>query len=151
MSGQNTVEKSYEVVFFSKYRYGRRPSDHDVMTFFEKYGTVDHVESEEGKNFCLVFMSQLNTTLQHHRTRFTINQIIQDTDSLPDEDRPIVDVARRRKPRRNNNRYRNNNEEYRNNNEEYRNNQKDDEERNDGWNTVVSGRNKKQYREVASN
>jgi hypothetical protein len=97
MQGQEPREKKYEVVFFSKYRYGRRPSNEYVTAFFEKYGVVDHVEAEEGKNFCLVFMTKLNTTLQHHRTRFTLNQIIQDTDTLSNEDRPIVEVARRKK------------------------------------------------------
>ena len=69
---------SYEVVFFTKYLSGKRPSVDDITTFFTNYGSVHHVNCPENRNCAFVFMTSLNTNVEHRRTRTTISQIIHD-------------------------------------------------------------------------
>ena len=68
----------YEVVFFARYGSNPRPPIEKITDFFNKYGVVHHVNCPEGRNYAFVFMSSLNTTAEHRRTRTTISQIIKD-------------------------------------------------------------------------
>lgn len=71
--------KRYEVVFFVKYNMTfERPSEENIVSYFTKYGDVDHVNCPENKNYAIVFMESLNTEVEHRRTRTTISQIIKD-------------------------------------------------------------------------
>ena len=89
---ENTTEKPsrYEVVFFARYHTNPRPSSDDVTKYFSNYGTVDHVNCPEGRNYAFVFMASLNTTAEHRRTRSTISQIISD---MTPENRFHITVA----------------------------------------------------------
>lgn len=68
---------NYEVVFFARY-YNGRPSVDEIINFFNNYGVVHHVNCPEGRNNAFIFMSSLSTTVEHRRTRTTINQIRND-------------------------------------------------------------------------
>ena len=88
---QAPKEKSnYEVVFFARYHTNPRPSNEAIVNFFSNYGVVDHVNSPEGRNYAFVFMTSLNTTADHRRTRSTISQIIRD---MTPENRFHITVA----------------------------------------------------------
>ena len=69
---------NYEVVFFARYHSCTRPPADDVTAYFNKYGTVHHVNCPKDTNYAFVFMASLNTTAEKRRTRTTISQIIQD-------------------------------------------------------------------------
>jgi len=71
-------KNNYEVVFFVKYNYNPRPSLENMTNFFNNYGVVNHIDCPEGRNYAFVFMTSLSTTVEHRRTRTTINQIIKD-------------------------------------------------------------------------
>ena len=81
---QNTTNSkdrnTYEVVFFIKYHIPNipRPSKEDAETFFNNYGVVHHINYPQNRNFMFVFMTSLNTPVEHRRTRTTISQIIRD-------------------------------------------------------------------------
>jgi len=89
----STVQKekvNYEVVFFANYNTNPRPSVEEITNFFNGYGVVHHVNCPEGRTCAFVFMSSLNTTAEHRRTRNTISQIIQD---MTPENRFRITVA----------------------------------------------------------
>ena len=69
---------NYEVVFFARYHSSQRPSSEDVTAYFNRYGTVHHVNCPQDSNYAFIFMSSLNTTAERRRTRATISQIIND-------------------------------------------------------------------------
>uniref|UniRef100_A0A6G6ACX5 RRM domain-containing protein n=1 Tax=Borely moumouvirus TaxID=2712067 RepID=A0A6G6ACX5_9VIRU len=101
-----TVEKpSYEVVFFARYNKDKRPSSEDITNFFNKYGVVHHVKCPESRNCAFIFMTSLNTTAEHRRTRTTISQIIHD---MTPENQFHITVADGRRPRQ----YHNNNNQF---------------------------------------
>lgn len=84
-----TPKIKYQVVFFLKYSSVRPPMD-DIITFFNNYGEVHHVNCPENKNIAFVFMTSLSTPVEHRRTRTTISQIIKD---MPTENRFHITVA----------------------------------------------------------
>lgn len=69
---------SYEVVFFAKYNKNPRPTLEQMTQFFDKYGTVHHINYPMDRNYAFIFMSKLSTDVEHRRTRTTIGQIIHD-------------------------------------------------------------------------
>jgi len=69
---------TYEVVFFVRYNKNARPSLEEITTFFNLYGCVHHINCPEGRNYAFIFMTSLNTTAEHRRTRTIIGQIISD-------------------------------------------------------------------------
>lgn len=71
--GKNT---KYEVVFFVRYHSCPRPCADDIKSYFSNYGTVDRVNCPDNRNYAFVFMTSLNTSAEHRRTRTTITQII---------------------------------------------------------------------------
>lgn len=83
---------NYEVVFFVRYNVPNvpRPSDEQIKTFFNKYGVVHHVKCPENRNFAFVYMTSLNTSAEHRRTRATISQIIHE---MTPENRFHITVA----------------------------------------------------------
>ncbi len=89
---------SYEVVFFARYNSELypRPSEKDIVSFFNEYGVVHHVRCPENNNFAFVFMTSLNTPEEHKRTRSTIYKIIQD---MTPETKFRVTVASSNRPR----------------------------------------------------
>ena len=80
----------YEVVFFVRYHSSARPSCEEITNYFNKYGTVDHVNSPENRNYAFVFMASLNTAVEHRRTRTSISQIINE---MTPENRFHITVA----------------------------------------------------------
>ena len=68
----------FEVVFFVRYTVVPRPSIEDITALFNNYGTVHHVNCPKNKHYAFVFITSLNTTLEHRRTHIVINQIIND-------------------------------------------------------------------------
>ena len=79
-NSNNNDRNTYEVVFFIKYHIPNipRPSKEDAETFFNNYGVVHHINYPQNRNFMFVFMTSLNTPVEHRRTRTTISQIIRD-------------------------------------------------------------------------
>lgn len=115
---------NYEVVFFVKYNQNPRPSSEELTALFNNYGVVHHINCPENRNFAFIFMTSLNTEVEHRRTRTTICKIIQD---MTPETRFHITVANSNYNRFNQrpfNRY--NNRGYRNNYDDnyrgYRNN-----------------------------
>ena len=122
----------YEVVLFIRYKVNLRPSIEYITNFFNKYGLVHHVNTPVNKNFAFVFMTNLNTDVEHRRTRTIIDTIIRDMLLMSIETRFYITVANsnssnndsdsnnsypnNRNLYRNNNSYQNNNNSYRNNN-----------------------------------
>lgn len=81
---------NYEVVFFARYKHNPRPSNEDIIKFFNNYGVVHHVNCPDRRNYAFVFMNSLSTPVEHRRTRTTISQIIQD---MNPENRFHISVA----------------------------------------------------------
>ncbi|AVL94919.1 hypothetical protein ma533 [Moumouvirus australiensis] len=97
---------NYEVVFFARYNKDKRPPSEDITNFFNKYGVVHHVKCPEARNCAFIFMTSLNTTAEHRRTRTTISQIIHD---MTPENQFHITVADGRRPRLYQNNNNNNN------------------------------------------
>lgn len=75
---------NYEVVFFVRYKNNPRPSLEEITNLFNNYGAVHHINCPEERNYAFVFMTSLNTTAEHRRTRSTIDRIIQDMKQNPE-------------------------------------------------------------------
>ena len=80
----------FEVVFFIKYYSTDRPTVEDITAYFNNYGVVHNVRCPDGTNYAFVYMSSLNTTVDHRRTRTTIGQIIRE---MPPDFRFHITVA----------------------------------------------------------
>lgn len=80
----------FEVVFFIKYYSTDRPTVEDITQYFNNYGVVHNVRCPDGTNYAFVYMSSLNTTVDHRRTRTTIGQIIRE---MPPDFRFHITVA----------------------------------------------------------
>jgi hypothetical protein len=87
----------YSVVFFVRYGFNKRPSVEDIIGFFNKYGTVHHVNSPQDRHFAFVFMDSLNTPVEHRKTRTTITNII--NDMTPETRFHITVASSNRNPR----------------------------------------------------
>ena len=103
VTNTDSVRKNpYEVVFFARYnnrdsRY--TPTREEILTFFKKYGDVDHLDYNNEKFIAYVYMAKLSTTQTFLRTRSTIANIIAE---MTPETKFYVSVARSN----NNKRYR---------------------------------------------
>ena len=71
-------KSNFAVVFFARYYLSTRPSNEEIVNFFNKYGVVHHINAPVSRNFAFIFMISLNTQVTQRRTRTTISQIIHD-------------------------------------------------------------------------
>lgn len=78
LSTVQKIKPKYEVVFFARYPNSPRPTSEEITNFFNNYGVVHHLVCPDGKNFAIIFMNSLSTTIERRRTRTTISQIIKD-------------------------------------------------------------------------
>lgn len=114
-SQTTTPRINYEVVFFAKYFASfPRPSKEEMETFFNNYGVVHHINYPEGRNFAFIFMTSLNTTAEHRRTRTTISQIYNDMPSTARFHLTVASSNRGRNDGRNDNRTDSRTDNYRN-------------------------------------
>ena len=90
--------KQYEVVLYTRYGLEKglaRPTVEEITKFFESYGDVDHVVYPEDNPVAFVFMTKLNTVVEHRRVRTVIDEIIK---SMTPETKFYVNVASSKRP-----------------------------------------------------
>lgn len=85
----------YEVVFFAKYKYNCRPTDQEIVNYFNHYGDVDHVKCPQDRNFAFIFMTTLNCETNQYRIKSTITRIINE---MPEDFKFYVNVATSNRP-----------------------------------------------------
>ena len=89
-------ERKYELVLFAKYGFKdiqKRPSEEDIIAFFNNYGVVSHVSCPENKQFAIVYMTSIKTSAVHQKAFAVIGDIV---NSMTEENKFHISIANAR-------------------------------------------------------